>query len=57
MLSPLSLKVPSLKERREDIAPLIEDIKRRLKKTDVVFTDELIDYLLRPYCVTGGILE
>ncbi|WP_223595628.1 sigma 54-interacting transcriptional regulator [Neobacillus bataviensis] len=46
MLTSQSLIVPSLKERREDFVPLIEELKRRLKKTDVIFTDEAMEHLL-----------
>jgi DNA-binding NtrC family response regulator len=56
MLTSLSLKVPSLKERREDFVPLIEELKRSLKKTDVIFTDEAIDHLLR-YGWPGNVTE
>ncbi|MEH7334544.1 sigma 54-interacting transcriptional regulator [Neobacillus drentensis] len=45
MLTSQTLIVPSLKERREDFVPLIEELKRRLKKTDVIFTDEAMEHL------------
>jgi DNA-binding NtrC family response regulator len=56
MLTSLSLKVPPLKERREDFVPLIEELKRRLKKTEVIFTDEAMEHLLR-YGWPGNVTE
>ncbi len=55
-ITSLSLKIPSLRERREDFVPLIEDIKRRLKKTDIKSTQEVMDKLL-DYEWPGNVTE
>lgn len=55
-LTSLSLRVPSLMERREDIVPLIEDIKRKLNKEDIRFTTGAIDQLLM-YNWPGNVTE
>ncbi|GHI00656.1 sigma 54-interacting transcriptional regulator [Neobacillus kokaensis] len=51
-----SLRVPSLRERREDILPLIEEIKRRLKKTEIEFTSDVVERLLE-YDWPGNVIE
>jgi DNA-binding NtrC family response regulator len=56
LLTTLSLKVPSLKDRREDFVPLIENIMRRLKKTDIVLTEEVMSKLL-DYAWPGNVTE
>ncbi|MFF2450741.1 sigma 54-interacting transcriptional regulator [Neobacillus sp. NPDC058068] len=55
-LTSLSLKVPSLKDRREDFVALIEDIKGRLKKTDIILNQDVMNQLLN-YEWPGNVTE
>lgn len=45
LLSAISIKVPSLSERKEDLLPLMEDVRRRIKRSNIHFTSEVINYL------------
>jgi sigma-54 dependent transcriptional regulator, acetoin dehydrogenase operon transcriptional activator AcoR len=49
------IKVPPLRERREDIIPLIEEMKRRLNR-DLQFDQKVMDYLLS-YHWPGNVRE
>ncbi|MDF0726528.1 sigma 54-interacting transcriptional regulator [Cytobacillus sp. S13-E01] len=55
-MSMFSLTVPTLAERKEDFIPLIEDIKARLKRTNIHFTQEVMDIFLN-YNWAGNVKE
>lgn len=55
LLSFHTVKVPALRERREDIVPLIKEIKRRLNR-DLQFSQEVTDYFLS-YHWPGNVRE
>ena len=44
LLSENMLIVPTLSERKEDILPLIDNIKQRIQREDMIFTDETIEF-------------
>ncbi|MFD1037403.1 sigma 54-interacting transcriptional regulator [Virgibacillus byunsanensis] len=44
LLSDNSLKVPALSERMEDLVPLIDNVKQRIKRSDIEFTNEVITF-------------
>ncbi|WP_164215282.1 sigma 54-interacting transcriptional regulator [Virgibacillus sp. YIM 98842] len=45
LLTKYSLEVPALAERLEDFSSLIDNIKQRINRSDILFTNEVIDYL------------
>lgn len=44
LLSEYSLAVPPLSERKEDILPLIENLKQRINRKNIQFTNEVIEF-------------
>ncbi|CAM3572019.1 sigma 54-interacting transcriptional regulator [Cytobacillus oceanisediminis] len=46
LLSPFTLKVPSLLERKEDFISLIENIKFRIKRNDMKFTNDVMNQFM-----------
>ncbi|HAQ07604.1 MAG TPA: Fis family transcriptional regulator [Bacillus bacterium] len=52
----LNLKVPSLLERKEDIIPLIHNFKKRLNKSDIAISSEVMEELIR-YGWPGNVKE
>src|SRR5699024_12832678 len=38
------LILPTLSERKEDIFPLIENMKQRIQREDMTFTDDVIEF-------------
>ncbi|MEC2159666.1 sigma 54-interacting transcriptional regulator [Virgibacillus halodenitrificans] len=56
LLMKTSVNVPSLSERMEDFIPLIENMKQRINRTDIKFTDEVISYL-KSYKWVGNVKE
>lgn len=47
LLSENLLEVPSLSERMEDMAPLIDNIKQRIQRNDISFTNEVMAFFRR----------
>ncbi|WP_233879479.1 sigma 54-interacting transcriptional regulator [Virgibacillus halodenitrificans] len=56
LLMKTSVNVPSLSERMEDFLPLIENMKQRINRKDIKFTDEVISYL-KSYKWVGNVKE
>ncbi|WP_019377545.1 sigma 54-interacting transcriptional regulator [Virgibacillus halodenitrificans] len=41
------LKVPNLSERKEDLLPLINNIKQRIQKDEITFKDEVLEFFMK----------
>ncbi|WP_099159645.1 sigma 54-interacting transcriptional regulator [Virgibacillus ndiopensis] len=44
LLTKYSLKIPALSERKEDLLPLIHNVKKRIKRNNIEFTNEVITF-------------
>lgn len=50
------LKVPALSQRMEDLLPLIDNIKQRINRSDITFTNEVIEFF-KKYNWEGNVKE
>ncbi|WP_188455803.1 sigma 54-interacting transcriptional regulator [Virgibacillus oceani] len=44
LLAKYSLNIPALSERKDDLLPLIHNVKKRIKRNDIEFTNEVIEF-------------
>ncbi|ASK62516.1 Fis family transcriptional regulator [Virgibacillus phasianinus] len=51
-----ALNVPALSERMEDLLPLINNIKQRIKRNDITFTSKVIEFF-KDYSWAGNVKE
>lgn len=56
LLKPFSIYLPPLKERKEDFKILIDDIKQRLNRNDLTFSNEVMQFFNK-YKWPGNIKE